>query len=254
MSWYRSSDGKVPKFRAAVIFTATGAGAVDIQFTLPASLDSLWTETQSDGDDLHMVDADGETKLVYDLSSWSQSSHTGTMQVDGYNAPGAGQCLVWLYYGSSDMANGEAAVTIASPKTGFIELARPGPLLFTAVREQPGAQRPRQQLAKRPNEQIHIWIDWSGILEKRLEPFQEKYLHFEEIDYISSTTVTTGGADQTDMYDASEGKVVGSFVTKHLIKAGSDGSDYTITAQIKTTKGQTLEHTVWLKVRGVDEA
>ena len=254
MGWYRSSGGKVPKFRVAVIFTAAGAVATDIQFNLPATLDSLWTETQSDGDDIHLVDADGETKLVYDLSSWSQANRTGTIQIDGYAAPGAGQCLVWLYYGSSDMENGEAAVSISSPVTGYIELAAPGPLIFRAVREQPGAQRPRQQLAKRPNEQIHLWIDWSGVLEKRLEPFQEKYLHFEEIDYISATTVTTGGTDQTAMYDTSEGKVVGSFITKHLIKAGSDGADYTIMVQIKTTKGQTLEHTVWLKVRGVDEA
>lgn len=255
MSWYQE-NGEVPKYRVAIgINNVSGsAGAIDAELTLPAYLESLWSETQVDGDDIRIVDADGTTKLTYELSGWNQTTRAGTIKIDNYSAPGGGMLLVWLYWGNSTYTSGGTSVTTASPKTATVEVGAPATNLFVAQREQPGAARPRHVLAKRSSEAIFVYIDWSGLLTPLAQPVRDRFSQYEEIDYISSVTVTTSGTNQTTMYDEEKGHFLGGAMTRTLIKAGTTDTDYTVKVQVKTTLGQTLEQTIWLKVRDTNEA
>ena len=99
MGWYDSAWAK----RVAVtVAHSNGLGTPDLSFAIPANWDDFWSNVETTGHDIRITAADGETLLSYDVTSFSKTNRTGTIEVDA--APlGATSlsCLIWMYWQNS---------------------------------------------------------------------------------------------------------------------------------------------------------
>lgn len=256
MSWYNSSWNR----RASVTVDNSGGSTtpIDIQFTIPADWDEFWTSVLSTGADLRLVAADGVTLVSnVEFNSFNSTNRTCTVKVDNWTPPGEGMCHLWLYWGNSGASSISVSQTLTSPKGGYIEL---GAATYRQVSVTPEGfkdVRPRAKIQKTSGESVYVFFDFSGILEGRRSVFAER-MFYEEISRISSLQVTIAGANQTTMYSSTEGRVIQGRLVRVLVKAGDDGSDYTIALQVTTTNSQggsqVLEARTWLAIRNTDEA
>jgi hypothetical protein len=254
MSWY-GETGYTWKRRASISIdnTAGGAGTIDAEGTIPATLDQFWDEIDSSGNELRVVDADGVTKLAYSIASFNKTNRTGTISIDGYSAPGGGMLHCHLYWNASGAGSGAVATVIASPKTLYIEACGPASAdLARALPARPGDTRPRNVMAKGSDETRDMWIDLGALVPRRAAPSR---LHYEcdEIDWMTYT-VTTGGAAQAAMIEATATRFFAGRFARLRLKAGTDGTDYTVQPVVRTVEGLVLGPRTWLKLRDQDEA
>jgi hypothetical protein len=237
----------------AVDNTGGAAGSSDVQVVLPTDLDLFWTTVQSDGDDVRLVDADGKTLLVYQLSAWVYATRSGTIQIDNYALPAGEMCQIWLVWGNSSVSSAAGSFVAGAVKTGYIAVCAPLGKLIPAIRENFRAQRPRAQLQKASGESIFFTLDVREALGRRRkgQPWGGDY-RCEEIDYVSYR-VTLAGAAQGAMIDEAKIRFYPEGPRLYLT-AGSDGSEYTVEVTVVTTELQTLIFYVWLSVRNADES
>lgn len=255
MGWYREAGAYSWRRRASVSVDniAGGAGAIDITFSLPAAWDEFWTEIDTSGNELRVVDADGVTKLVYSVATWDKTARTGVVSVDGYTAPAAGMLQIFVYWNASGAAAGTAATVIAAAKTGVIETCGPaGPDLVRADLARPNESRPRKQIAKGTDETRDVWIDLGPQLPQRVRPTAE-HLECDEIDY-ATYTVTLAGAAQGGMVSTGSTRLYAGRYMKVRILAGADAADYTLVPLVRTVEGLILAPRAWIRVRDLDEA
>jgi len=256
MSWFGAGWKKrVP----IAVNNLSGAATIDVTAALPADHGSIWTDTQADGDDLYLVDADGKTKLNYNLETWSQANKTGTMEADNYAAPSTDAIvLLWLYYSNATVASGAAAgFDPVSAKTGTISVACADPAAAAApiiryAPERPGDKKPRNVVTKKSGETLFVWLDIDALLGRRCETYAGSD-RLEEIDYVTFK-ITTGGNVQAGMVDQTKTIFADPAMVRVLVKAGTDGTDYTGVLTVGTTEGRIFEARFLLLVRDVDEA
>ena len=132
MSQYRYSDGEAALYRLPVTVEATAGGTVNLTVSLAGinDLDLFWSNVQTDGYDIRLVSSDGKTIIAptaWDIQSFSKSSRTGTIRVQGL-AVAAGMDLLWLVWGKPAGDASSAWVgspTPSSPKTTYIHRADP---------------------------------------------------------------------------------------------------------------------------------
>ena len=256
MAWLKSGSSWIYRHSMTIDNSAGAAGAIDATIDIPSDWDAFWTTVNSAGDDIRVADADGYTLLTYDLASWNSTTRVGTIELDNYSAPAGAMLQVHLYWGNSGASAGLSAFAPAAAKSGVIEVGTVvGPRIVT-VPERPGEARPRVMLAKASTETIWVTWDLSREMQRRLTPNAGSDL-YEEIDY-ASVNVYLAGVDQTGMYTTTATRYLPNHQVLTEIKAGSDGSDYTIQLTVVTTtpagKTRTLKRRAWLKVRDVDES
>lgn len=245
MSWYK----KAWLFRRSIAVDHTGgvAATIDVSIALPADDDTLWSNVQSDGDDLYVTDADGLTKLNYDLTGFNSTNRTGTLRVDGYSAPEGGMLQLFVYFGNAAATSGQSAVTIDSPKTGYWETGCEGVPLIRCTRERAKDTKPRVTIAKAPNEVLHVWWDVAGLLTKRCDVYEDRDL-YEEIDSVNFE-VHANDADQSGLRTVTATRIVDGHYVRTEVKAGTSGTTYTMVLKVLTTTGRKLECRALLAVQ-----
>lgn len=261
MGWYDADF----LYRAPItVDNATGAASADVTFTVPDDWDHFWDAIQSDGDDVRITSSDGQTLQSYAWQSFTYASRTGVLEIDGATLSStAGMDCLWLYYGNDSATDGSAATTIASARSGYIELGRPSTHIIEAQPESPGTTRPRARIQKTSDEQLFVWWRISGLLEQRAEPYNSRRLYEEPLS--AAVTVTDGGSAQGSMVSATKQRFVevrgrgGGIYVRAFIQAGADDTDYTLELDLKTvvpadTSHRILEPRALLRVRDVSEA
>ena len=230
-----------------------GGGTIDIQFTVPADLELFWNNIQADADDVRVCDADGSTKLVYQLSSFTLATRTCVIQVDGYAAPAAEMCQIWLYWGCSTATSGAGSFVAASPKTGYVMSNAPPPIRTRAQRDPFRAQRPGQVIQKATIEAFWVYVEYRHLLTQRYagQPYGGGH-ELEEVDYVKVDPTTSGGAatsltDETLIRFYPDGVAI-------WLKAGADATAYTVPVAIYTVQGTVIRHTLWVQAQDTDEA
>lgn len=159
--------------RRAAISVATSGSTADVDVVIPSDWDDFWDEIDANGYGVRVTLADGRTAVPYAVDNGSggafdRSGRLGRVRIDGATFRStAGLCsLLWLYYGIETPTSGAAAVTMGSPLTGRIEQAQPHrPILAQPLR--PGLATPRDAVAKTPTEETVVWVDVTGLLERR---------------------------------------------------------------------------------------
>lgn len=205
--------------------------ASDWTIALPTGLDDFWDRIDSAGNELRVTDAAGNL-LTYDLASFNKTTRTGTLELNDVANPNTPHCqLAWLFYGSTSN-QGDARTNFApsTPKTGYIELARPGgPYRVRHHPQIPGTTLPLKTFAKSASEVADLWIQYGArgaILPHNSAP------SLEGLYYITQRVWPIAGTpDQTAMYDISLARFVWGpgigMWARVIVQAGSSGSNYT---------------------------
>ena len=255
MSWRASTE----KYRVPLAVDCTGGGgggAVDVRFTVPTDWDHFWDHVEASHDDIFVTDADGRTLVTFMASTWTYATRSGVIDVDGWTAPASAMCLLWLYYGSGG-SNTEGAFVAATPKSAYIDQTNPlsNPHRVVATPERVGDIRPLGRIPKASAEEVYLDWDVRGVLLKRLDASAGSMLD-EEISYVSYVVTDSGGSSVSGMVDASKTRFPADGWVRTLIKAGTDGSDYTAVLTVVTTNSAGLARTLTfrcgIKVRNVD--
>jgi hypothetical protein len=260
MSWYQL--GANPwQFRRVISVdnTAGTPGApIDVTHTLLPDDDEFWNNVQSAGQDIRVCDSDGRTLQTYDLDSFSTSTRSGTIEVDNWTPPGVKMSALYLYFGNSSASTAATTFSPSSAKSGYIELGRPNARTFRVRPERPGDAKARSQFVKGANESVYVDFDFSAMLERAIVPGRGRML-WEEISYISSTTVEAAGVDQAAMHVATNDRICDGGRVRVWVTGGTSGTTYTVVCKIVTARpggspsGRTLEARARLYVQNVTE-
>lgn len=250
MSW--KADRTV-RFPVVIDKLTAGTSATDLTFDIPADLPEFWSVVESDKSNIRITDADGVTDLTWQASSWSYASTggTATIEIDNWTPP-AENCMavIWLYTGGTDTTN-EGSFTAATPRTGYVWSCGVDGTTVAGRTNTNGSATPDQTLYKSTDETIAAWVAVDGQLAKRRTAYNDRN-DCEEIESITYS-VTTGGADQASMYDETKVRVSQDNRVRLWLKAGADGTDYTVEPVITTTSGRVLNPRFLLSVVDADE-
>lgn len=250
MSWYAADH----PYRAAISIdnTAGAAAAHDISFSIDDGYDLFWDNVLPGGADVRITGSDGRTLLTYQLVSFDKAARTGTFEIDGLTMAAGITHQVFLYWGDPAAVAAGGSFTAATPKTGYLEFGKPGPVLFDGAPERAGAERPRNVLAKHPDETLLVWVDFRSRLQVRSELAKGRP-YYEE---IASVAVDAYVAEVVDNSVVTKGasRCVDQGTVAVALTAGTDGTDYTVRVTAVTTRGNTLISTIWMRVRATDEA
>ncbi len=232
--------------------TAGAPGAIDITISMPSQFDPFWDEIDASCAELRVTNVAG-TKLVYSIASFSVANRTLTISVDGYDAPAAAMCHILIWWSASGAATGVAATTIASAKTGYVDVAGPAPHLVV-IRAQAielGQDQPRARIAKGPDETVDVWLDLGSVLGGRLR----EYANSRGLDLPSyvSYTVELATVSQTTMRSVTWTRYYGGRFVRLRLTAGSEG-DYTVVPIITTIEGRVLAPRFLLTINAQTEA
>jgi hypothetical protein len=253
MSWYHASW----KFRAPIAVNNNGgASTIDVEAVMPKAYGLFWDNVQSDLDDVRITLADGHTVASYALSGLDYANKVVTLQVDGVTANSSdATVLLWLYWGNAAAAAASTSVTISSAKTGSVITRNPGTPSIKAGMETPGATKPRQTISKASAEEVDVWWDLRPLMAIRSRAHNKSRL-LDEIDYVqfAVTTGTGGGiSTHTSMMDEAKTRFVHPAWAATRVKAGTSGTDYTMSLTVKTADGRTFNPRALVKVRDVSE-
>lgn len=256
MSWYQEGSNIWNRRWPIAVNNISGTSPIDITCLVPPEWPEFWDNISdlTNGDDIRVVDADGKTKLTYQLNGFVHSTHVLTLEVDNYTPPSSeGMCLIWVYWEQASAADGAGSFTPASAKTGIVFPGCPGARRVAAMSERQDATKPRAVIVKGPADTVHIWFNLKATLAFRCEPYANN-LVLEEIDEVNIEVLTSNSPQAALVTPADTRFLPGGWV-RVTVKAGDDGSDYTINLIVTTTDGvdaQTFEVRAALQVRDVD--
>ncbi|MDX5317926.1 MAG: hypothetical protein LPK38_00990, partial [Actinomycetes bacterium] len=245
--------------------TTAAASTADVEFTPSDAWDEFWDAIDASGYGIRLTEADGVTPLTYAWSGFNATNKTGTIQIDAAPTPvSADRCvLYWLYFDTDTPTDGSSAVTIASPLTAYLDVARPDPSKTFAVRAQePGATVPRDRFAKSTDDSLFIWLDFGEIVLRVEKPYNGR-LQWEEPAVAQVSVLDSTGAAVASMTDASEMRWVSvreqtrdRLYLRIRVKAGTDQANYTVVGEILSSTPdespyRTLHTQVGVNVRDV---
>lgn len=249
MSWLSGWSDRI-----AVCVVGATVATKDVQIKL-TSVDRLfWAKVQSTGADIRITAADGVTVVTqYARGAWSFAAQTATLDINDYVFTAAGDYLFWIYIGNSAATDVSSAFAPAAPLSGYTDPARHiSAYTVTPLAEQPGTTRPRQVIRKAPDDQLHVWIDCSNILEQN-QYSADGNIVYEEISYIEAVYSTTAGVVTAFvMYESTETRFFDQGM-KLLVKSGVDGVNYTIRVKFITTTKRTLNAFFEVQVKNATE-
>lgn len=251
MTWY-APDGSDPiLFRVPVRVDATGdTGTVEVDFTVSTTFTHFFDHV--DIQNLRVADADGVTSLDWDTGNFSPTVKTAEIEVQNWtlNKDNAVN-FFWIYYGG-EAANREDGTF--SPSTPITDaecvLQCPTGIVFDAARQGPGDTAPKLEVQKSAADVLDVWFDVTGLLQKRCRAFNGS-LDYETVSWLDAR-VLSGGSDQSGLRDADKSYMVelgGRTYVSTRVKAGSSGTDYTISLLMGTSLDRIYDLRALLKVQ-----
>gem|GEM_PF-4082106 len=250
MSWKADRTVRIP---IVVDKLTAGTSAIDLTFAIPADLPEFWSVVANDKSNIRITDADGTTDLTWQAAAWSYSASggTATIEIDNWTPPAEQVfAVLWLYTGGTDTTN-EGSFTASTPRNAYVwTCGVDGPTL-AATTGTPGSASPAQIVDKSTDETIAVWLDVGPRLAKRRVAYNDR-TDCEEVESVAYS-VTLAGADQSAMYDETKIRMTADNRIRVWLKAGSDGSTYTVETVITTTSGRVINPRFLLRVIDADE-
>ena len=250
MSWYNSNW----QYRLPIsVNNLGGASTIDVNVIPTGDVELFWSKVASTGYDVRFTASDGASPLAYNRASWTHATRSASFNVDAVSAASSDATVViFMYFGYSAASDGSTSVTIASPKTGSIEVASPGTPRVNLVPFRAGETLAQQKVTKAAAEQIDVWIDCRKALQSRSDAYSNSQ-RFEEIGYIQ-VAVEEGGTDDAGRYDEALTTISDPGWVKVRVKGGSSGTDYTLIVTVGTSSTRVLEARAVVDVQDIDES
>lgn len=261
MSRYREVSGGTEylfSYRVPLVIdnSAGSVVATDVAITIPTDYDDFWKQINSNaGEDIRVLGPDGVTLQSFKLTGYTFVSRTLTINVDNAvmlasSIPGA---VLWLAWGNATVgAPTYASFTPSSPYTAYLIESRLTPDVMLDWRREPvGATKPSQRIQKTPSAQIIVAINYRKALGLRSAPYaggyeDEEPQGFDYAVYNSSAAAQSAMVDKTQIRADNDNVYV-------LVKAGSDGSTYTLSVLMYTTSKNTGNPARTLEMRAIVE-
>jgi hypothetical protein len=260
MTQYTEGSTRWPH-SAAITVDATGwsSGAQYITITVPADFAAFWDGIhQTDARDVRLLDADGVTKLSYQLVDQGGAAVAAAditardmiIRIGSWTPPSAAMCRIVLAWGASGVSSGGTTVTPSSPLTGYINLGRPR-LGWPARRERPDQTQPLLRVHKDAAEAVRFVVDFRGMLASRIfaQGGSPELGQLKSASYV----VSTGGSAQAGMISATSVRFADPSAVIVLVQAGTSGTNYTVVVTAVTTTGETLISRTVLDVQTLSE-
>ena len=233
----------------ALDFSAIDAGAVDVEIIIPSDWNLFWSTIRSDMLDVVLTGAKGDVLSFNFKAGFNYANKTLTLQIDGLNCITANTIqLCFLYFAfSSEATDRKVAVTINTPKEGFVELGAPFARVVTATNARNVTDQPQIAFAKSTGEKINVFFQLQNLLAPRIDQFNKR-MNFEEIESVKVAAYNKEGAAVTTVYKTTATRFISGFVQVRL-EAGSNNTNYAIALLINTTQGQLYDVRCLLKVK-----
>ena len=254
MSWYSASWAR--RAPIAVDNSAGGAGAADVQITIPPSWDEFWDNVNVNGYDAIITGSDGATLATFKRLTWTPANKLGVFQVDNYVMAANSIQMLWLYFKGDSSSDLSGSFTASGPLTGYVTTTGPGPVRINGQHQRPGATIPAQPVAKGVGETLDLWWGCRQLLTMRRDASANSLVE-EEIDRVD-IQVLSSGSDQASMHTDASTRFVETndrqIYVRTRLTGGADDTDYTTELQITTTDGQAIRPRCLLQVRDVSES
>lgn len=249
------------KYSAAITVDASAwvAGAAEVSIPIPTDWDAFWlTINQTDARDVRILDADGLTKLTYDIvktgpaaiDATAITNRDGRIRISGWTPPAAAMCRLVIIWGNSTVATGAGVPTFAAPLNGYIAVTAPA-RGWRARGVERGRTKPAATITKGAAEVLTVGVEVSPLLNSRTASSANTRAK-EAISY-ASYSVTLAGAAQAAMITASSLRFLDTSRMYFDVKAGTTAVSYTIVPVVVTTAAQTLSPRALLDVRDLSE-
>jgi hypothetical protein len=250
VSWYDSNWAlRLP----VSLNNLSGASTIDGTIQIGADVPLFWDSVRGDGFDVRFTGADGNSALAYNRAAWNYSAKTAQFDIDAISAGNAdATCVIWMYFGNASTTDGSTSPSIASAKTGSLELSANSTPVVILAPFRPGETICQQRVTKAVAEEIDVWIDCRRALQARSTASQGS-LRYEEIGYVQ-VAVESGGTDDAGRYDEALTTVSDPGWVKVRVKGGASGSDYTLVVTIGTSQTRVLEARAIVDVQDIDES
>lgn len=221
-----------------------GSAAGDVDVIIPQEWDDFWQQIDVNGFELRVISYDSRTVLAYSVDNraggaFDKPNRLGRIRIDAMTLPAVAgaSVVVWLYYATTTVQGTGAVVTaIAAPKSGYLELANPGQHRYAYRPQIPNQTRPQFTTQKRVNEEIHVWVDFGGVMAAHLVGAAST-VFYEEPYYATIGVLDIAGADVPTMYDSARNRLVWwnrSIWMRCLVKAGTTATNYTVVPDLRT--------------------
>jgi len=253
------------KHRTAVVIdcgTLPVGSNEDVTFTVPTNWDFFWNNVgQSDGDDVVLTTADGETIATFQhASAFSTSTRNCVLQADGVatNTAGANGQVLWLYWGNTTVASQAGSFAYSASKTAYVLTSSyDRDIRFVWAREPNDSNKARPRMQKTAAEVVLVAIDYRSVLSKRRTPYGGG-VEDEEPSYFAYAVYSATSA-QAAMIDATAIRADNQYVYV-IVRAGTTGTEYTgrvtmtTTSKSNTGLARTLEFSFTIRVKNPTEA
>tara|TARA_R110000824_G_scaffold19663_6_gene75680 strand:+ start:1790 stop:2554 length:765 start_codon:yes stop_codon:yes gene_type:complete len=251
MSWFNKNYNR-RQIVGVNHFGGSGVQAtIDIEFSIPADWDTFWDEIRSDFRDVVVTDPKGNVLSFARKGGANYSDRILILQVDGYVSNNDNSMnAIFVYYGfSSETSDRSVAVTIASPKEGYITLERPISRIVPSRGGQSATDTPIISFSKATIEEVDVFFLTVSLLGRRYQTYNNRN-NLEAIDYVEIFSYDNTGTNSATRYDLDDVRLGNTFFRGRYI-IGDDGSDYAVVAKFTTTEKQILETRAILRVKNL---
>ena len=172
-------------------------------------------------------------------ASFTYSTRTGVIEVDGATAPQTAMCVLWLYFGNASATSGAGSFTASGARTGHIVATVPGPSV-PILQGLASGQRPPSVWVGATGESRRIWWDLTGILSPLRAP-SEGQASGQEVQAVIADAQDAGAGASSLWVAGSERVIVtpdGRTLAGYITTGGADGGRYKDRLKVWTSDGE----------------
>jgi len=248
MTWY-NDEYRQRQIVGVNAFGGSGVPAtIDAEIEIPPEWDTFWQSIRSDFKDVVVTNSKGKKISFARKTGANYSTRTLILQVDGLSIQNDNSLqILYVYFNNPDeTTDSSEAVTITSPKTGYITLSRPHSRIVSSRTSQNATDTPIQSFVKGSNDEIHVFFAITSSLAKRITPYNDRDDE-EAVDYVQVFSYDDSGTNSSERYVQNDTRVGAGYI-RASYKGGTDGDSYAIAVRMETTLGQNIETRAILRV------
>jgi hypothetical protein len=249
-SWYNSAY----KERAPIaINNNAGAGSppaspttIDWELTVPPTWTRFWDNILVSAFDVVLTDVDNNL-LQFQRSTYIHASKRLVIQVNNMTAYNNTMSAAWIYWNNPTATDAASSFTAGAMQPALLFLGAPSGRLVETLADRPASDTPPTVFTKTSIETIWIWFRVSNLMGGRIDAYQKRTF-FESIRYCNVVSYDSSGTASAGRVVPAATRFINGFIGVQ-ITGGSNGTDYTVSLEMRTTEDQIITPRCLVQVR-----